>query len=174
MIRLLLALTVMFFVTPAYALSIEEGGTEKTKTIEDYIKDYVDVPDGATDWKVFGTTQATEVKQETEDGLDWVYIKPTFTPEVEALDGTQITIKGFMFPLDGTEEQESFLLGPFPMSCPYQYHVGPALVLEVHADGNPVTFTYDAVVMTGTLELVEDDPEYSVFYRLKDAKQVKD
>jgi hypothetical protein len=79
----------------------------------------------------------------------------------------------YMFPLNETEEQKLFLFGPFPLSCPFQYHVGPALVLEVHADKNPVTFDYEAITITGTLELVPDDPEYSVFYRLNNAKQVK-
>lgn len=78
-----------------------------------------------------------------------------------------------MFPLDETENQKLFLFGPFPLSCPFHYHVTPSLVLEVHADKHSVKFSYDPVVMTGTLELVPDDPEYSTFYRLKDAKQVK-
>jgi len=77
-----------------------------------------------------------------------------------------------MFPLDVTEDQRLFLFGPFPMSCPYQYHVGPALVLEVHAQDHPVAFSYDPVQLTGTLELVPEDKEYSVFYRLKDARKV--
>ena len=34
-------------------------------------------------------------------------------------------------------------------------------------------FSYDAVVITGVLELVPDDPEYSVFYRLRKARQVE-
>ena len=78
-----------------------------------------------------------------------------------------------MFPLDGHEDQKMFLFGPFPMSCPYHYHVGPALVIEVYAEDNPVNFEYGPVTIAGTLELVPDDPEYSVFYRLLGAKRVK-
>ena len=50
--------------------------------------------------------------------------------------------------------------------------MGPSLVIEVHADNHPVEFDYEPVTIKGTLELVSDDPEYSTFYRLTDAKQV--
>ena len=158
---------------PAYSLSFEIDSGESNMTITDYIEDYVDVPEGAIDWKVLGTTKEIEAHTKTEDGYDNQYSKPEFASEVRSLDGKEIKIKGYMFPLDGTEEQKLFLFGPFPLTCPYQYHVGPPLVLEVHADNQPVKFDYEPVMMIGTLELVSDDPEYSIFYRLKNAKQVK-
>ena len=78
-----------------------------------------------------------------------------------------------MFPLEATHDQKLFLFGPFPVSCPFHYHVGPSLVLEVNAGESPVAFDYEPIVIAGTLHLVENDPEYSVFYRLKNARQVK-
>ena len=156
----------------AHALTMEEISGEKTMTIQDYIKDFVDIPEGGTDWKVFGKTKEVEAQSKTEDGYDNFYSKPEFPPEVKALDGKEIIVKGYMFPLDQTDEQKEFLFGPFPLSCPYQYHVGPSLVIEVHADNHPVEFDYEPVTIKGTLELVSDDPEYSTFYRLTDAKQV--
>lgn len=161
------------FVLPAYAISMEEVTGERTMNIEDFIDDFVDVPEGAINWRLLGTTKSIEVVTEEDDEFEYVYYKPEFAPEVEALDGQEIKIKGFMFPLDQTEEQKLFLFGPFPLSCPYQYHVGPPLVLEVHAGDKPISFDYDAITITGTLELVEEDPEYSVFYRLKNARQIK-
>ena len=53
---------------------------------------------------------------------------------MKALDGKTVKIKGFMFPLDETEDQKHFLFGPFPLNCPFQYHVQSSLVMEVHAD----------------------------------------
>lgn len=159
---------------PAHALTIEPlASGEQTKTIEDYIKDYVDVPEGATDWKIFGTTKEIQIQTKTSDGYDLIYSKPDFQPEVKALDGKEIKVKGYMFPLDETDDQKQFLFGPFPLTCPFQYHVGPTLVIEVHADNHPIKFDYEPVTIKGTLELVADDPEYSVFYRLKDAKEIK-
>lgn len=162
-------------ITPVYAFSYEEGVSDghTNKTIQDYIADFVDVPEGAINWKVLGTTQEIVIETKTDDGYDLTYSKPEFKPEVQALNGKEIKIKGYMFPLDETEGQRQFLFGPFPLSCPFQYHVGPPLVLEVHADNHPIPFDYEPVVIEGTLELVADDPEYSVFYRLKNARQVK-
>lgn len=159
--------------TPTYALTMEELSGEKTMTIQDYIADYVDVPEGAIDWKIFGTTKEIDAQSKTKDGYDNFYSKPDFQPKVKALDGKEIKVKGYMFPLDETDEQKEFLFGPFPLTCPFQYHVGPSLVIEVHADKHPVEFDYDPVTITGTLELVPDDPEYSVFYRLNNARLVK-
>jgi len=97
----------------------------------------------------------------------------TFQEGVKALDGKEIIIKGYMFPLDETEEQTLFLLGPFPLSCPFRYHVGSSMVIEVHAEEKPVTFDYEPVTLTGVLELIPEDKEYNIFYRLKKAKKIK-
>ena len=157
---------------PARALTTVQNADGTDKTIMDYIKDYVDIPAGATDWKVFGATKETEAHSKTPDGYDNLYSKPEFQPALKALDGKTVTVKGFMFPLDGTDLQKHFLFGPFPATCPFQYHVGPPLVIEVDAGTHPVKFSYDPVVITGTLELIPDDPDYSTFYKLHDARQV--
>lgn len=144
-----------------------------SRTLADYIKDYVDVPKGATDWKVFSKTKEINVEGKTKDGYDYQFFKPKFTPDVRKLDGQEITVKGFMFPLGETEKQNLFLFGPFPVNCPFHYHVSPALVIEVHADKAPIKFSYDPVTIKGKLQLVDADPENSTFYKLVDAVQVK-
>ena len=48
--------------------------------------------------RVFGATKQVDVEGKTKDGYDFQYFKPTFTPQVQALNGKQITVKGFMFP----------------------------------------------------------------------------
>lgn len=160
----------VFLSTAAYAIDESDA---PTRTIEDYIKDYVDIPKGALDWKLFGMTEITNVEGRDKDGMDIQYFSPGFSLELQAYDNKQITLKGFMFPLDSSEDQKLFLFGPFPMNCPFQYHVGPNLVVEVHADKKPIPFSYDPVTLTGTLELVPKDIEYGVFYRLQNAKIVK-
>lgn len=168
----------LFFITVillssqnAAALTYEDGADAPTRSIEDYIEDYVDIPKGAVDWKVFGKTKQIEVIGKTEDGFDLQYFKPEFPPEVKSLEGKEITIKGFMFPLEESEKQKTFLFGPFPMNCPFQYHVGPTLVIEVHTNGKPVEFSYDPIIMKGILELVSEDTDNSTFFRLRNARQ---
>ncbi len=173
--RLLFAFALAFFwIVPAYAISEETGDGYSTRTLADYIAKYVDVPAGATDWKVFGKTKEIEVAGRDKDGMDFEYQKPGFTDEVKKLDGKTVRVKGFMFPLEEDEDQHEFLFGPFPVSCPFHYHVGPALVIEVHTDKDkPVPFSYDPVTIEGTLELVPLDTENSTFYRLRNAQAVK-
>lgn len=149
------------------------AGDAPTRKLTDYIKNYVDIPAGALDWKTLGTTGSVNMEGKLSNGYDFQYFKPRFTPAVRKLDGTVVTLRGFMFPLDPTEKQALFLFGPFPLSCPFHYHVAPALVVEVHAGKKPVKFSYDPVTLRGRLQLVEKDIENSTFYRLQDAEEVR-
>lgn len=162
-------------VTPAAALTIDPNSDAVTRTLSDYVKDYVDTPADALNWKQLGQTKEIRVDGKTKDGYDFEYYKPGFTPDTKALDGKTVKIKGFMFPLDPSEKQSLFLIGPFPVSCPFHYHVGPAMVIEVHTGKEtPVKFSYDPVLIEGRFELVEKDMENSTFYRLQDAHLVKE
>lgn len=173
MLKILL-LTFFFFAAPAHALSEEEMTADApTRTIEDLIKEYIDLPPGAIDWNVFAKTESKSIETKDADGFEYQYFKPAFPDAVKALDGQVVMLKGYIFPLDETEDQRFFLFGPFPLNCPFQYHVDPRLVVEVDSKKSPVRFSYDPVVIMGRLELVENDPENSVFYRLKDARAVR-
>ncbi len=143
------------------------------RTLADYAKDYVDIPKGGVDWRTFGKTKEINIEGKDKQGFDFQYFKPGFPPEVKALNGKEITVKGFMFPLGAVDKQQLFLFGPFPVSCPFHYHVSPALVIEVHADKQPIKFSYDAITLKGKLQLVEKDPENSTFYRMTDVSLVK-
>lgn len=170
----LLLLALVLLSSPAHAISQEENSDGTTRTIADYISKYVDVPAGATNWKVFGKTREINIMTRDKDGMDVQYYKPGFTPDVKALDGKDITVKGFMFPLEEDDNQHEFLFGPFPVSCPFHYHVGPSLVLEAHTDAkHPIPFSYDPITLSGKLELVKLDMDNSVFYRLQNAHIIK-
>lgn len=167
-------LTIIFcvaFLGAASAVAMEESDSSQ-RTLADYVADYVDVPKGGTDRKVFSKTKEMEIKGRDADGMDYEFVKPAFPPQVQALDGKTVTVKGFMFPLESEEAQKLFLLGPFPVSCPYHYHVTPSMVIEVHADKKPVKFTYDPITVTGTLRLVPQDFDTGVFYRLEQASML--
>jgi len=181
-------LFVLLLATPAHALERVEYSTGRSsisgtidlgpvdspsQSLKDLAKNYIDVPKGATDWKLLGSTAEKNIQGKDKDGYEYQYYKPVFTPEVKALAGKEITVKGFMFPLDSSDKQKEFLLGPFPVGCPFHYHVAPALVIEVHAEKKPAKFSYDPITVKGVLELVPADPDSGVFYRLKNAEVVK-
>lgn len=132
------------------------------------IPDFVATPEGGTDWQLFGQTKSIEYTEKDPQGYDRTGVRPEFPDGLKPLDGKTIKIRGFMFPMDQADEQKVFLLGPFPLTCPYHYHVANNLIIEVQAE-KPLTFSYDAVTLQGRLELVPKDDEYNTFYRLHGA-----
>lgn len=150
-----------------------EDGPYSVSFFASEIDNYIDTPFGALDWHLFAQTK--EIKQEgkTPDGFDYMYFSPEFPEALKEMNGQTIKIKGYMFPLDESEDQSLFLFGPFPLSCPFQYHVRPSLTIEAHADKQPIKFNYDPIIITGTLKLIDQDEENSTFYRLLDAKEVR-
>ncbi len=143
--------------------------TEEPLNLIDLLPEYVDVPKGGTPWTVFAETKEHPFTYKEDDEFEYVAIRPEFSDEIKALDGTVVTVQGYMFPLGHEEKQSLFLLGPFPASCPFHYHIPAKLIIEVHAK-TPIAFSYDAIDIKGTLELVPRDDEYNVFYRLKNAE----
>ena len=135
------------------------------------IEDFINLPEGGTPWEVFGETLMNEYKYVDDKGFDWVGVKPQFSEKIKILDSQKILVQGYMFPLDQEEKQKTFLLIPFPASCPYYPHVSSNLIIEVHAKP-PINYSYDAVDIEGVLELVPNDDLYNIFFRLKDAQLV--
>lgn len=149
--------------------------TTETFTLEDLIDqipNFTTTPDGGVDWKIFAETKEEAYSVVREDGIEWEGVKPVFADAIKKLDGKTVKMTGYMFPLDQTEEQTQFLFGPFPLSCPYHYHVSNNMTVEAHAK-KPIEFSYEPVTVEGVLELVPLDYEYNTFYRLRDVKVVK-
>jgi hypothetical protein len=146
---------------------------ESNNIVEDdllsYVEDFIDLPKGGTSWKIFGETSMDEYQIIDEDGNEWIGVKPIFNEDIYKINSKRILVQGYMFPLEQSEEQSMFLLGPFPLSCPYHPHTPSNLLIEVHAK-NPIVFSYDAVNIKGKLELVPKDDDYNIFFRLRDAE----
>lgn len=175
--RLLLTFAVfiglVLFAGPARAIQKLEYSEETVTTtyVVPFVNDYTKTPDGGIAWDVLAKTEEIPYEEPGEDGIDMAGVRPGFPDAVKALDGKVVTMQGFMFPLGPDEKQAQFLFGPFPMTCPYHYHVSPAMVIEVAIDP-PLPFTYDPVTLTGRLELVPRDDMFNVFYRLKDTRVI--
>lgn len=133
------------------------------------IQNFVETPEGGVPWETFGKTGQKEYSYLDAEEIEWTGVRPEFTEALKRLDGAEILVQGYMFPLGQEEDQELFLLGPFPLSCPFHYHVTPNLIIEVKAK-TPIPFSYDPVNIRGTLELIPKDDELNVFYRLHHAE----
>lgn len=94
---------------------------------------------------------------------------PQFSSNVTALNKKEVKMQGFMLPLQMGDKQTHFVLAAMPQTCAFCMPGGPESLVEVKSK-QPVKYTFDAVVLTGKLEVLKDDPT-GIFYRLTDAVQ---
>jgi hypothetical protein len=96
---------------------------------------------------------------------------PQFAKDVSALDQKEIKVQGFMMPLEVGDKQSHFVLTAMPQSCAFCLPGGPESMVEVKSK-TPLKYTFDAVVVTGKLTVLKDDPT-GIFYRLTEAVPTK-
>lgn len=117
--------------------------------------------EGVLSWKVLASVQSRQVKDR---------MVPTYPPAVRSLDRTTVKVQGFMLPLEPGDRQKHFLLSAVPTSCAFCIPAGPEGLIEVRSR-TPVKYALEAVMVEGTLAVLDDDP-YGLFYRLTDAQPV--
>ena len=132
--------------------------------VEDLYKP-LEVTGDAIPWQLFGKTKEIEDCTIDKDGFDYCLIKPVYDDKIKKYNGKTVTIMGFMFPLEQSEKQKKFLIGPYPLSCPFHYHVGPSQVIEISSD-EAVDFSFDPITIKGELK-VKYNEETGTFYYLK-------
>ena len=92
---------------------------------------------------------------------------PQFSSNVTALNKKEVKMQGFMLPLQMGDKQTHFVLAAMPQTCSFCMPGGPESLVEVKSK-QPVKYTFDAIILTGKLEVLKDDPT-GIFYRLTDA-----
>lgn len=92
-------------------------------------------------------------------------------PEVKALAGKEISISGFMLPLEEGETFTHFLLSLRTPTCFYCPPGAPNEVIDVHTT-KPVPWDENLVTFKGTFNLTADK-DMGIFYVLTDAQAAK-
>jgi hypothetical protein len=128
---------------------------------------FYQVPEGVIGWDVLGEM---DVEVEVLGPLRSVF-HVSYTDEVKALDGQEVQIMGFLFPLEGGMSHARFLLTAWPPSCPFCLPAGPSQMVEVLCE-EPVDFSEGAILMAGKLSVLEDDPS-GMYYRMENARLVE-
>ncbi len=95
----------------------------------------------------------------------------TYPPEVKALVGKQITIQGFMLPLEATDSFKHFILSKRTPTCPFCPPGEPNEILDVWMDSN-VSWSDDTIKVSGTFELM-NNPDLGMFFKLSHAQKSK-
>jgi hypothetical protein len=91
----------------------------------------------------------------------------TYSPSVKAMDGKNITISGFMQPLEAKDKFSHFLLCKNAPTCAYCPPNRPNEVIEIFSS-KPVMWKQNLLTISGTLHLVNDSNQ-GVFFQIKDA-----
>lgn len=117
-------------------------------------------------WK---TLAKVSIEKRFDEVMNFEIDYPTFSAEVKALDGKEVTLKGWMIPLDELRGENYFVLSALPFAnCFFCGGAGPETVVEVFTKKD-YDFTEDRVTVTGVLQLNADDPT-QLMYVMTDAE----
>lgn len=144
-------ITILFF---SLSSTLAFGQTENAKII---------------DWKLLAQVDFEDRYHEEYEA--W-YLYPKFSPKIEALDGKQVAIKGYVIPLD--VEGGLFALSAYPFSaCFFCGGAGPESVISLKFEEAPPRYdTDDVATFTGRLELNSTDVE-NFNYILHDSQELE-
>lgn len=124
---------------------------------------------GSDVWKILADISYEEAK-----GKDVLFTvnPPIFSEEVLALEGTEITVRGYLLPEKGYKTHKEFILSSLPYNlCFFCGKAGPETVMEV-SSLDAVRYSDEPITMKGTLMLNHLDP-IGLPYILLNAKLVK-
>ena len=120
-------------------------------------------------WKTLGKIT---YKKEYDEMLGFKVDVPIFSNEIQKLEGKEVTIKGFIIPVEGYKSHKDFIFSAYPYSmCFFCGGAGPETVMEVKAK-SPVAFTADPISIKGTLHLNSTDIN-RLMYSLSNVEVVK-
>lgn len=98
---------------------------------------------------------------------------PVFSDDVQALEGEEVEIKGYVIPVEGYESHTEFVFSAFPYNmCFFCGGAGPETVMEVYAD-EPIQYQAESIRIRGKLELNDTDIN-KLMYILRDATLVSE
>lgn len=110
-------------------------------------------------------------KKEYDDLMGFKVDKPIFSDAIKAMDGKQITIKGYIIPVEGYKSHKEFIFSQFPYNmCFFCGGAGPETVMEVQAK-DAVKYTAESITLTGILRLNSRDIN-RLMYKIDNATMV--
>lgn len=178
MIRFLFTLTVLFIL---FGISRVDASTTPAHTPTWASETPAQSPNWASD---AGLIVSNAIPIPQDETLDWSilanvqwqwkdnFYEATFNEQQQALDGTEVAIEGFMFPLEYTRKHQTFLVSASPMSNCFFCGPGEAESMVYVVADEAVEFTNRPVTVKGTFRLVSD-ASMGIIYQLDDAVMTK-
>lgn len=111
-------------------------------------------------------------KKEYDEMLGFKVDVPVFSEALKELEGKEVTIKGYIIPVEGYKSHTEFVFSAYPYNmCFFCGGAGPETVMEVYAN-EAIKYTAEPVTIKGKLELNDSDIN-RLIYALNDATLVK-
>lgn len=108
--------------------------------------------------------------------VDWVwednFYSAKFNDQQKELDGQELIVEGFMFPLEYTRKHQNFLVSSSPMSQCFFCGPGEAESMVYVRTTEPVDYTNRRMKVKGTFKLVSD-ASMGIIYELENAEVVR-
>ena len=107
---------------------------------------------------VWQTLGKVTFKKQYDDLLGFKIDIPVFSETVRAIDGDEITLRGYIVPTQGYKSHNEFVFSAFPYNmCFFCGGAGPETVIEV-VTVEAIEYTADPIVIKGKLALNDEDP----------------
>lgn len=124
---------------------------------------------------IAATPAVTEVEKiEWKDltDVEWIwdndFYQVKFGEKQQELDGKEVVVEGFMFPLEYTRKHKTFLISASPMTNCFFCGPGEAEAMILVNSTDEVEYLYTPISMKGTFKLVHD-ASMGIIYELNDA-----
>lgn len=122
---------------------------------------------------VWKTLSRITFKKEYNEIMGFKVDVPVFSPDVKKLEGKEITVRGYIIPVEGYKSHSEFVFSAFPYNmCFFCGGAGPETVMEVYAK-KPVAYTAQSITLRGKLQLNDSDIN-RLIYAMKDVELVKE
>lgn len=121
-------------------------------------------------WK---TLAKITFEKKYDDLLGFKVDVPVFSDAIKALEGKEVTVSGYIVPVEGYKSHNEFVFSAYPYNmCFFCGGAGPETVMEVSAT-QAVKYSTERIVLRGKLLLNRDNIN-RLMYIMTDAVQVKD
>lgn len=120
-------------------------------------------------WK---TLSKITFKKEYDEMLGFKVDVPVFSDDIKKLEGKEVTIKGYIIPIEGYKSHKEFIFSAFPYNmCFFCGGAGPETVMEVLAN-EAIEYTAEPVMIRGKLGLNATDVN-RLMYELTEVEKVE-
>lgn len=124
-----------------------------------------------TQGNTWQTLSKITYKKEYDELMGFKIDKPVFSDPIKALEGKEITIKGYIIPVEGYKSHKEFIFSAFPYNmCFFCGGAGPETVMEVESR-EPIKYTAESITLKGRLQLNSEDIN-KLMFKLTGASKV--